>query len=167
MNKELANKLLTALVHSLLSLLSFVFVTPLKLWLKAAERLAAQKEAGSLNLTHINSEWPLVSYIKRFTLDFYFDAAAFLAYPLGFFWAIWNGIDGAMYASRMNEIGADTSVFGAFLTGFLLTVLVLYFTPVLCYIAHDLFVIILLPIRKLIDWFKKPAQHMDFEIKNK
>jgi hypothetical protein len=167
MNKELLDKSVKALVHSLLSILSFIFVTPLKLWIKAAERLSAQKEAGSLNLTNIHSEWPMLTYIKRFTLDFYFDAAAFLAYPLGILWAIWCGIDSAMYASHLNEMGADSSVFAAFITSLLVTLIVQYFTPVLCYIAHDLCVVILLPIRKLIDWFKKPAQHMDLDIKNK
>lgn len=149
MNNELVNKLVKALVHSLLSILSFIFVTPLKLWFKAAERLNAQKEDGSLDIANIKSEWPLVSYIKRFTLDFYFDATAFLLYPIGVIAALVILCAGGGFAGF---IGA--------LVGF-------YFSTIGCYIIHDLFVLMLLPIRKFIDWAKKPAQHMDLDIQNK
>jgi hypothetical protein len=149
MNNELVNKLVHALVHSLISILSFIFLTPLKLWLKAADRLAAQKEAGALDMANITSDWPLVSYIKRFSLDFSFDAAAFLLYPIGVFAAF-----GVMFT-------------GGGFEGFIGALIGFYFSPVFCYIFHDLTVLTLLPIRKFIDWAKKPAQHMDLDIKNK
>jgi hypothetical protein len=176
MNKELLTKLLQALIHCVLSILSFIFLTPLKLWLKAAERLNAQKEAGLLDLANVQSEWPLLAYIKRFTLDFWFDAIAFLSYPLAIFYAFYCGFDAAGMASDMNEAFKDAiaegymekaSVFGSFVEAWIVALIVCYFYPVFCFIFHDLFVIVLLPIRKLIDWFKKPAQHMDLDIKNK
>ena len=150
MNNELVNKLVHALVHSFISILSFIFLTPLKLWFKAADRLYAQKEAGALDMANITSDWPLVSYIKRFTLDFYFDAAAFLAYPLGIIFALYAGIDSH-----------------DFFEVFFATLIASYFTPIFCYIFHDLLVLALLPIRKFIDWAKKPAQQMDLDIRNK
>lgn len=148
MNDNLVNKIVQALVHSILSILKFIFVTPLNLWLKAIERLNAQKAAGTLEMANIQSEWPLLAYIKRFTLDFYFDAVAFLVYPLGVLVAFYD----------MFAVGFDC---------FVAEIIAIYFFPISIYIFHDLTVIALLPIRKLIDWFKKPAQHMDLDIKNK
>ena len=179
MNNELVNKLVQALVHSVLSILKFVFVTPLNLWLKAVERLNAQKAAGTLEMANIQSEWPLLTYVKRFNLDFLFDALAFLAYPLGILLAIYAGFEAGGVASDFNKgieeaitagwaSEADKlSVFGEFVETLLWSLVGYYFFPVFFYIAHDLFVIVLLPIRKLIDWFKKPAQHMDLDVKNK
>ena len=170
MNNETTNKVLKVLGYSLVSILSFVFVTPLKLWLKAADRIQTQKEKGSLNITNIKSDWPFLSYLKRFSLDFLFDALAILSYPLGFIFAIWAGIDSGMVAAEINEwsgAGSGISVFGSFVEGFLVCLLIAYFTPLTCYILHDLFIIILLPFRKFIDWAKKPAQQMDLDIKNK
>lgn len=40
-----------------------------------------------------------------------------------------------------------------------------YFTPLFISYLHDCTVLALLPIKKLIDWFKKPAQYL--ELKNK
>ena len=170
MNNETPNKLLKVFGYSLLSILSFLFVTPLKLWLKAADRIHAQKEAGSLNITNIQSDWPFLSYLKRFTLDFCFDAMAFLAYPLGFILAVWAGIDSGLIAAKINEwsdVGSKVSVFWSFVEEFFICLLLAYFAPLVCYILHDLFVVLLLPIRKFIDWAKKPAQQMDLDIKNK
>jgi hypothetical protein len=176
MNKELVNKMVQALVHCLVSIVSFIFLTPLKLWLKAAERLTAQKEAGLLDMAKVQGEWPLLSYLKRFTLDFWFDAIAFLAFPVGILFAFYNGFDAWGTAADVNEANAEAikegwiakeSVLGAFAESWIATIVASYFCPVFCFIFHDLFVIVLLPIRKLIDWFKKPAQHMDLDIKNK
>ena len=170
MNSETTNKLLKVLGYSLVSILSFVFVTPLKLWLKAADRIHTQKESGSLNITNIKSDWPVLSYLKRFTLDFCFDAIALLAYPLGLILAIWAGIDSGLLAAEINEwsdVGSKISVLGSFAEEFLICLLLAYFTPLVCYILHDLFVVLLLPIRKFIDWAKKPAQQMDLDINNK
>lgn len=176
MNKELVNQLVQALVHCLVSILSFIFLTPLKLWLKAGERLFNQKKEGLLDMANVQSEWPLLSYIKRFSLDFIFDAIAFLAFPLGIIYAFYNGFDSWGTAADVNKANAEAikegwvakeSVLGAFAEAWIVTIVITYFTPVFCFIFHDLFVIVLLPIRKLIDWFKKPAQHMDLDIKNK
>ena len=146
---ELVNTLVKALVHCLLSIVSSIFLTPYKLWLKAADRLSKQKEAGALEMANIQGEWPLVSYIKRFTLDFSFDAAAFLMYPI---------------AILVSFIVLCT---GGGFSGFIGTLVGFYFSPVFCYIFHDLFVLTLLPLRKFIDWAKKPAQQMDLDIRNK
>jgi hypothetical protein len=109
-------------------------------------------------------------------LDFIFDAIAFLAFPLGIIYAFYNGFDSWGTAADVNKANAEAikegwvakeSVLGAFAEAWFATIVITYFTPVFCFIFHDLFVIVLLPIRKLIDWFKKPAQHMDLDIKNK
>lgn len=167
MNKELVTKLMKALAYSIISILSFIFVTPLKLWLKSAERLNAQKEAGTLNLANIKSEWLLFSYLKRFTLDFYFDAMAFLAYPLGFLIALALGIESGVNQAEMELSVSFGSLARMFMKSFTTTLAATYFAPVACYILHDVLVVFLLPIRKFIDWAKKPAQQLGLDIKNK
>jgi hypothetical protein len=107
MNNEFVNKLVQALVHSVLSILKFIFLTPLNLWLKAVERLSAQKAAGTLEMANIHSEWPLLSYVKRFNLDFLFDAIAFLAYPLGLLYSVYVGFDMGALAAHINEIALE------------------------------------------------------------
>lgn len=53
------------------------------------------------------------------------------------------------------------------LVEFILALIGVYMVPIFVAIAHDSLELLLLPIRKLIDWFRKPAQQLDIDIKNR
>ena len=65
--------IIDALIHAIKEILVFIFVTPFNLWVKACTKLAEQKRNKSLNLQGINSQWPFLTFLKRFNFDFYFD----------------------------------------------------------------------------------------------
>lgn len=149
MENKLVKTLLGALLHTLVTIGKF-FLTPFNLWLNAAERLVEQKENGSIDLRQIKGFWPMLSYLKRFFLDFLLDALSLLAYPLGVLWAF--------IAFFMDVV--DVS-FVLALSGFIATVITVYFLPLFFSLYRDLCVLCLLPIRKFLDWAKKPAQYLE------
>lgn len=149
MENKLVKTLLGALLHTLVTIGKF-FLTPFNLWLKAAERLVEQKENGSIDLRQIKGFWPMLSYLKRFFLDFLLDALSLLAYPLGVLWAFIGFFIDVVNLS-----------FVLALSGFIATVITVYFLPLLFSLYRDLCVLCLLPIRKFLDWAKKPAQYLE------
>lgn len=160
MENKCLKTLLDAFLHSLLTLLKFIFLTPLKLWFKSAERLAEQKEQGSLDLSNINGLWPFMSYLKRLLIDFLFDAMSLLMYPLGIIFSIYGFIDSIITGIQYTTFG-DGLVDG--MSTFIATLVAFYFAPIVWAIYKDLFVLVLLPFRKFIDWCKKPAQYLQLD----
>lgn len=146
--------LLGALIHVGNAIVKLLLL-PFNLWVKAIVRLADQKERGLLNISSINGLWPFLSFCKRLLIDFIFDAVTFLSYPLGLIFALYVLIDGF-------DAGAEFA-FIAFIS----TLITVYIYPVFMAVAHDLLELSLLPIRKCIDYFRKPAQQLDIDIKNR
>jgi hypothetical protein len=144
-------QLVDALLHVLITI-GRVFVLPLNLWIKSTTKLVGQKQDAALDMNTIQSAWPCFSWIKRWILDFFFNACAFLSYPIGVLAAIYAFFD---------YVGTS---FGIAVEDFLVTLIVAYFFPLFISFAHDCIVFMLLPITKLIDWLKKPAQYL--ELKN-
>jgi len=150
--------LVDALLHSILEVLIFVFLTPYRLWVKACEKLAEQKKNKTLDLSGINSQWPFLTFLKRFNFDFYFDACIVLSFPIGILLGLYEFIN--MLSSKYIEF---IGVGPAFLTffGILLT---FYYLPIMVAITRDICMIILIPFRKFLNWGSKPAQYMDLNI---
>ena len=151
--------LIDALLHVLYAIVKLLLL-PFSLWVKAITRLADQKERGFLNLANITSLWPFFSFCKRLLIDFIFDAVSFLAYPLGALFAFIMMIVGF---TELNEFYTVGDVF----TEFVVTLISVYVYPIFMALAHDGLELSLLPIRKLIDWFRKPAQQLDIDLKNR
>ncbi|MBN1950576.1 MAG: hypothetical protein JW801_05200 [Bacteroidales bacterium] len=148
--KPLQEHLVTAILHVLYQLfVYFLFVVPFDLWKKATIRLSIQSENQSLKITNISGLWPFMSFLKAFLLEFLFDGFIFLSYAIGLIAAI-------VWPITSGEI---VYVIFGLLYG--------YYMPVFLSVFRDLFQLGLLPFRKYIDWAKKPAQHMDLDIKNK
>lgn len=148
--KPLQENLGTAVLHVLYQLfVYFLFIVPFDLWKKAVLRLADQKEKDTLSIKNITSLWPFFSFLKAFLLEFLFDGLILLSYLIGVLLAV---------AILIN--GGDLSMIIA-------QIILGYYLPVIFTIYRDLFQLCLLPIRKFIDWAKKPAQYMDLDIKNK
>ena len=50
---------------------------------------------------------------------------------------------------------------------FIISLIVIYIYPIFMALAHDFLVLMLLPIRKLIDYWRKPAQQLDIDYKQR
>ncbi len=135
----------------------FLFVVPFALWCKAMERLAVQHDTGALRISGINGLWPLLSYLKRFLFEFLFDALIFIAYPVGILFAI-----------IMFMIGVKDDSFSAGLLLFFCTLIGSYYFPIGVSLCRDFFqLFIILPIRKIVSFFVKPAQQLDLNLTKK
>lgn len=146
MEKNFVKILVEALIHCLKTLVVFIFLLPYKLWVKSAMNLVEQKEKASIEPTTINGLWPFLTYLKRFTFDFYFDAVSFLSYFIGLLIAF----------VCLIQAGID---------GFVICSIVVYYTPLYVSFFRDLTQVALIPFRKFLNWGSKPAQYL--EIKNK
>lgn len=138
-----------AAVQAGYSIVYFLFIIPFDLWVKAIERLSIQKEKGSLRVAKINSPWPFLSFLKALLLEFLFDFAIFICYFIGIIVAIY------------------TLVKGGGIGGFLVSLVAAYYYPVFITICRDVFQLAILPVRKLISWCRKPAQHLDLNVEKK
>lgn len=132
-----------------------LLVLPINLWAKAAARLAEQKNQGLLDINTIRGIWPFFSYIRVLLVEFMFDAVAFLAYPLGILFAF-----GALFTYI---IIFDEQVWIA-LGVFVWIILGVYVTPIAMALCRDTFQLLLLPVHKILDWFRKPAQYVDINV---
>ena len=147
MENKVVKMLLDALIHTLVTIGKF-FLTPYNLWLNAAERLVEQKQTGSVDLRQIKGFWPMFSYLKRFFLDFLLDAFTLLAYPIGVIVAF------VLFFMEIKH-------FGVAFSGFIASLFVVYFFPLFFSLFRDMCMFFLLPIRKFLDWAKKPAQYLE------
>ena len=144
--KESILPVLTYVLYNLI--VYYFFVLPLHLWFGAVDRLLKQKENNSLSLINSTSEWPFLSFIKRFLFDFAFDAIIFLMYVLGPIIVI----IGALSDVGVSPVGG---------------LIICYFAPTFITIEKEILALLILPIKKFISWARKPAQYMDLTIDNK
>ena len=152
MENKFANLLANAALYTVLTI-GRLFLFPFNLWVKAAERLVEQKESGSLDIRTVNGFWPVVSFIKRIIFDFILDALTFLIYPLGIVYLLYD------FISTCVNVG-----FGRACAVFIVSIVSLYFIPMFVAFVRDILQLLILPVRKFLDWVKKPSQYL--EIKN-
>ncbi len=154
----------TLLVNALLYVLSAIgkiLALPYSLWTRAIVRLAEQRESGYLTMSNITSKWPFLSFCKRLIIDFTFDAISFLSYPLGVIFSIAILL---VNLSRYVPQGYEAS---DFFLEFIATLAVIYVYPVFMSVLHDTFELLMLPVRKCIDFWKKPAQQINVDYKER
>lgn len=137
-----------------------IILLPFNLWAKAITRLAEQKNSDQLSLNNINGLWPFFTFCKRLLLNFIFDAIAFISYPIGIIFAIVNFIIDCTHINAYTSFSDIVGVFIVTLIGF-------YLYPVFMAIAHDSLELMLLPVKKFINWCRKPAQQIDIDIKQR
>ena len=147
MEKKFSERLIAALIQLLLGIW-YIIKLPYSLWVKSMNNLVAAKENGRMDLNKMTSEWPFLSFLKVFFLEFLFDAISFSSYLIGFLVAIYSWI--------------DSGEFAMFIGGLLMT----YNIPVTIMLTRDMFKILILPFRKYLSWAAKPAQELDLNIKN-
>ena len=143
-----------ATLHVVYAIVKLI-VLPINLWAKAVARLAEQKNKGLLDVNNIRGIWPFFSYIKRLLVEFLFDAISFLSYPVGIVSAIV-----ALFIYIV--IHGEQLWIAIIFTGWI--ILIVYVIPVAMALCRDTFQLLLLPINKIINWFRKPPQQIDIDI---
>lgn len=132
-----------AMLHTLLTIVKLLFLTPYNIWMESAAKLENQSKDGSLNLKNVSGFWGILSFIKRILFDFSFNAAILLSFPIGVI----------LFFVLIFKAG-----FGIALT----TLLVTYFVvPALTLLTQDLIRLALIPLYKYVSWGTKPAQYLD------
>ena len=145
-----ANKVLDAILDSILKILEFIFVWPFSVWLKAVERINTVKRNDSLSLRNINNRWPMLTYLKRFFFEYLFDAVSVLSYIVGILVALFLFFKGISISFGV----AAGAFFGA--------IVLFYFFPVFNSILRDWLQLTFVgPVRKFVSWIDKPAQYLD------
>ena len=125
---------------------------PFDLWRKAVSRLSKQRQEKSLDITKIDTQWPFLSFVKRFTLDFFIDGLIFIV-PLLMIIILIVGCMDDFLMGLFSFIGS-------------------YFAlPIGFSLMRDFVTLTILPFRKFLSWVSKPAQYVDIkhsgEIKQK
>lgn len=143
-----------AAMHSLMTIVYWLFIVPFALWVKAIERLAIQRETGALSIEKSQSKWPFLSFLKVLCLEFSFDFNIFLVYPIGILVSFFGAI--------------IVAINGGFLAGFgfgIAALIVAYYLPVGISIMRDFTQLFFLLVTKVVSWLRKPAQHLDLKVK--
>ena len=147
-NKEdFGKQLLDAVIHLLYRFVYFLFILPYGLWKKAVIRMSKQKKEKALDVTAINSEYPFLSWLKRFTFDFLIDGLTVIAWLLLLIFFF------VKFGSALKYMGFWWIVMSLY---------VIYLSPVILAIVRDLLTIfVVMPVRWLISFFKRPAKTYD------
>ncbi len=148
--------IITAFTHILYQIVYYVFILPFEVWSKAIKRLAAQRENKSLKFVEIKSQWPMFTFLKRWLIDFLFDAL------IAIIWII-------LLYNFFKRFDFFVSIpfkdsFGTGMKSLFFSLLAIYTAPVGIHLIRDLFILLLKPITKLLGWLNKPAQHLDITI---
>ena len=154
--QDFSKRLLDATMQVLLAILKIILL-PFSLWVKAATNLAEQREKGLLDLNTITGLCPFFTFCKRLILDFLLDAIAFLSYPIGVLMSV---VAFVMACVETYDVGFGVMLYEA-ARAFLYVLILSYCTPIFTTIINNTLQFLLLPIRKFIDWCKKPAQQLD------
>ncbi len=152
MEKSFISQLADAALHFLYRIVYFLFIMPFDLWRKAVSRLSKQRQEKSLDITKIDTQWPFLSFVKRFTLDFFIDGLIFIV-PLLMIIILIVGCMDDFLMGLFSFIGS-------------------YFAlPIGFSLMRDFLTLTILPFRKFLSWVSKPAQYVDIkhsgEIKQK
>ena len=143
-----------ALIHSLHTIVYFLFIVPFDAFVNAVERLAKQRESKALKLSEIKTPWPFFSFMKRVFLDFGVDFLTLLAYILAPLLALVALIWG---------IATKTNFF--LILGTMIGVVVAcYYAPLFFAWLRDCIVMMILPFKKFLSWCYKPAQYFDLNV---
>ena len=95
---DLKKHLKNAFLGSLYYLFIYIpFILPFKVWSKAATRISKLWEEKALVYNENKSNYPMFLFYFNYIINFIFDAAMFLLWPLGFIFATYTFIDNYDY----------------------------------------------------------------------
>ena len=117
MDSNFVENLKVAFWHGLKTVAYLLFVTPIEMYAKVVNRMAEQSRNKFLNISCINSPYPVLTFLLRLTTQFAFDFCTLIAYPVG--------VVVAGYIAYNLGYGRPSEKFITFLLGLIST----YYTP--------------------------------------
>lgn len=150
---ELGTMVGSALAYFFSMLAFILFICPFVFWEGATYRLYKACKTKSLKTFVHTSRWPMFSFFKKIFFEFFIDGMIFIGYFLG-----------ALIAVCV-LIFVDGS-FGERFAGFIVVLIVTYYSSIYLSWVRDFCVLALLPIQKFLSWLSKPAQQMDIDFHN-
>jgi len=146
LNKHLKNAFLGSLYYLFIYI---PFILPFKVWSKAATRISKLWEEKSLIYNENKSSYPMFMFYFNYIINFVFDAAMFLLWPLGFIYATYSYIDHFDYTP--------------FIEGYILVLLSIYsFVLIIKLLKEILFFIV----NNLLSWLFDVLRNIGKLIKN-
>lgn len=147
MDEQFKKQIFQALKHCGWTLVYTLFIMPWDIWVMATNRLAKYHMSDSLSLKSYDSPWPYLSMLKHLILEVGIDFSVFASYFAGV-------IAAAILFVTLN------------IPQGLLVLIATYYAPAILVIYRDLLQLMLLPVRKLLNFYSKPAQQLDITIVN-
>lgn len=146
-NEDFTKQLIEAIIHLGYRLAYFLFILPFGLWKNAVIRMSSQKENHTLDVTGIKSEFPFLSWLKRFTFDFLIDGLTVIIWLVGLIlFFVTNG-------SNLSDMGFFPVLIALYM---------IYWAPASLAIFRDcLTLFVVMPVRWLISYFRRPAKTYD------
>lgn len=152
--EEFVKQLVDACIHLIYRFVYFLFILPFDIWKKAIIRLSKQRKEKSLDLIAIKSEFPFLSWLKRFIFDFLIDGLTAIIWIIGFIFTIVIMFVGS------GEFDMDSVFLNILL--FLVMLYNVYWMPVYLAIIRDMLTIcVVMPLRWLVSFFRRPAKTYD------
>ena len=152
--EQFGKQLVDALLHFLYRIVYFLFILPYGLWKNAVLRMSKQRQNNSLDVTTIKTDYPFLSWFKRFLFEFLFDGLILISWLIGLI----------CFIVLMVKTGGAFKYMG-FWSSFWLILVSLYMAycgPVLVTILRDLTTIcVVMPIRWIISFYRRPAKTYD------
>lgn len=150
---QLGKQFVDALLHFLYRIVYFLFVLPFGLWKNAVVRMSIARRSGSLDVTGIKTDYPFLSWLKRFLFEFLFDAIIVVIWIVGVIAALIGFFKG---------LSSEYVSFGGALFGFIGTLYAFYVAPIGVTILRDLTTIcVVMPMRWWISYLRRPAKTYD------
>lgn len=151
---QFVKQLTDALLHFLYRIVYFLFILPYDLWKNALMRMSRQRHNNSLDVTHIKTAYPFLSWFKRFLFEFLYDGLILIGWVIGLIFFIITMVD---YGNAFKHMD-----FGEAFLIIVLSLYSAYCVPVTITILRDLTTIfVVMPFRWLISFFRRPAKTYD------
>lgn len=148
---QLGKQFVDALLHFLYRIVYFLFILPFGLWKNAVVRMSNARKSGSLDVTGIKTDYPFLSWLKRFLFEFLFDAIIVVIWIVGVivsFYGFFDHLGHVKFGTAFGELLVS-------LYGF-------YVAPIAVTIIRDLTTIcVVMPMRWMISFLRRPAKTYD------
>jgi len=151
---QFGKQIVDALLHFLYRIVYFLFILPYGLWKNAVIRMSKQRQNNALDVTTIKTDYPFLSWFKRFLFEFLFDGLILISWVIGFI----------SFIVFMVKMGSAFSYLGFWRSLWLILVSLYsaYCGPLLVTIIRDLTTIcVVMPMRWVLSFWRRPAKTYD------
>lgn len=115
--------------------------------------MSEQRKKKSLDVKSINTDYPFLSWLKRFLFEFLFDGIIVVCWIIGVIFAL---------IGFFNDLGDYYLSFGKVFMTFIGMLYISYIVPIIITILRDLTTLcVIMPVRWWISFLRRPAKTYD------